>query len=140
MKKKRNGFTLIELIAVAIIIALLAGFVAPKIFKNLSGAKANIAVAKMGQIGGAIENFAIDCGRYPTETESLAALVTAPAELEEKWAGPYLKEKQLLDPWENPFMYIEEGVINPGSYDLICFGADGIEGGEDSNEDIFNDR
>ena len=140
MKRKRKGFTLIEIMAVAIIIALMFGFVGPKIFKNLSGAKANIAIGKMGLITGALENFAIDCGRYPTQTEGLQALVTPPAELEEKWTSPYLKEKQLLDPWGNPFIYIEEGTINPGSYDLICLGADGVEEGEDDNADIFNDR
>ena len=140
MKKKRKGFTLIELIAVAMIIALLAGFVAPKIFKNLGKAKGNIAIGQIAQIAGALEGFAIDCGRYPTESEGLGALIVAPSELEEKWTNPYLKEKQLIDPWGNPYMYIEEGMVNPGSYDLICFGADGVEGGEDDNEDLFNDR
>ena len=140
MKRRRKGFTLIELIAVAVIIALLAGFMAPKVFKKFGQAKANIAVGQMARVGGGLENFAIDCGRYPGETEGLGALVTAPAELQEKWAGPYLKESQLLDPWENPYIYVEEGMVNPGSYDLISFGADGAEGGEGDNADIFNDK
>ena len=140
MKRKRKGFTLIELIAVAMIIALLAGFVAPKIFKNLGKAKANIAIGQIAQIGGALENFAVSCSRYPAESEGLEALVTAPSELQEKWEGPYLKAKQLFDPWDNPYLYIEEGMINPGSYDIICFGADGAEGGEDDNADLYNDR
>jgi general secretion pathway protein G len=140
MNRKRKGFTLIELIAVAIIIALMAGFMAPKIFKKFGKAKGHIAIGQIAQIAGALEGFAIDCGRYPTQTEGLGALVMPPAELEEKWTSPYLKEKQLLDPWGNPFIYIEEGTINPGSYDLICLGADGVEEGEDDNADIFNDR
>jgi general secretion pathway protein G len=140
MKRKRKGFTLIELIAVAMIIALLAGFLAPKVFKSLGKAKGHIVIGQIAQIAGALEGFAIDCGRYPTETENLGALVEPPSELSEKWAGPYLKPKQLLDPWDNPYIYVEEGMINPGSYDIICFGADGAEGGEDDNKDIFNDR
>ncbi len=140
MKRRRKGFALIELIAVALIIALLAGFVAPKIFKNLGRAKGNIAIGQIAHIAGKLEGFAIDCSRYPTQTEGLGALVAPPSELEEKWAGPYLKEKQIFDPWGNPYMYIEEGTINPGSYDIICFGADGVEGGEDDKADISNDR
>ena len=140
MKRKRKGFTLIELIAVALIIALLAGFVAPKIFKNLGKAKGNIAIGQIAQIAGALEGFAIDCDRYPTQTEGLGALVAPPPELEEKWTNQYIKEKQLKDPWDNPYIYIEIGTINPGSYDIICLGADGAEGGEDDNADIYNDR
>jgi general secretion pathway protein G len=140
MKNKRKGFTLIELIAVAIIIALMAGFMAPKVLKKFGKAKGHIAIGQIALIAGALEEFALDCGRYPTETESLGALIVAPSELEEKWTNQYIKEKQLLDPWGNPYMYIEQGVENPGSYDLISFGADGVEGGESDNADILNDR
>ena len=75
MKRKRKGFTLIELIAVAMIIALLAGFVAPKIFKNLGRAKGNIAVGQIAQIAGKLEAFAIECHRYPTQTEGLGGVI-----------------------------------------------------------------
>jgi hypothetical protein len=34
---------------------------------------------------------------------------------------------------------VAEGMINLGSFDLICFGADGVEGGEGDNVDIYND-
>ena len=69
----------------------------------------------------------------------LEALLIAPTGLEEKWLGPYLKASQLLDSWDNPIIYVAEGQINPGSFDLISLGADGTEGGEDDAEDIFND-
>ena len=63
-----------------------------------------------------------------------------PSDLEDKWDGPYIKEKQLLDPWENPYEYYEQGTINEGSFDLISYGADGMEGGEGENADIYNDQ
>lgn len=137
-KQKRKAFTLIELLVVIVIISLLAGFVAPKLFQHVGKAKKDLARPKMTIIESALERYGLDCGQYPDDSEGLDALLTAPAGLEEKWNGPYLKMSQLLDPWENPYIYVAEGEINPGSYDLISLGADGVEGGEGDNEDIFN--
>jgi general secretion pathway protein G len=141
MKKKRQqkGFTLLEVLAVAAIIALLAVFVVPRAFKGLGKAKADIARGKMGIVESAISRFQYDCGRLPAQDEGLEALLIAPADLEEKWGGSYCKRSDLEDPWGNPFEYVAEGMINLGSFDLICFGADGVEGGEGDNVDIYND-
>ena len=69
----------------------------------------------------------------------LEELLTPPADLEEKWNGPYLKQSELYDPWENPYIYVEEGERNMGSFDLISYGADGVDGGEGDDEDVYND-
>jgi general secretion pathway protein G len=138
-KQKRKAFTLIELLVVIIIISMLAAFTAPKLFKYVGKSKRDLAKPKLALVEGAIERFALDCGQYPDDSEGLEALLIAPSGLEEKWTGPYLKESQLFDPWDNPIIYIAEGEINPGSFDLISLGADGVEGGEDDAEDIFND-
>ncbi len=138
-RQSRKGFTIIELVAVAMIIALLAVFVVPRAFKGLGKAKHDIARGKMGILEGALSRFQYDCGRFPTDAEGLEALLTAPPDLEEKWGGPYCKRSDLLDPWNRPFEYIAEGVVNVGSFDLICLGADGVEGGEGDNADILND-
>lgn len=139
MKRKRRGFTLVELLVVILIISMLAAFVAPRMFKGLGKAKRDIARAKMAIIEGALGQFYVDCGRYPDDSEGLEVLLVAPADLEEKWNGAYLKQSELLDPWDNPYIYVAEGEVNPGSFDLISLGADGMEGGEDDNEDIVND-
>jgi general secretion pathway protein G len=139
MKGKEKGFTLVELLVVIVIISLLAGWVAPNLLRKLVKTKRDIARAKMAIIDGAIQRFYIDCGRYPDESVGLEELLAAPTELEEKWNGPYMKRSQLLDPWGNPYVYVEEGERNPGSYDLVSFGADSQQGGEGDNEDIYND-
>ena len=139
MNRKCKGFTLVELLVVIAIISLLAVFVAPRMFKGLGKAKSDIAKSKMAIVENALGRFYFDCGRMPSQDEGLDALLTAPADLEEKWAGPYLKRSELLDPWDNPYLYVEEGTINAGSYDLISYGADGQDGGEGDNEDIYND-
>ena len=136
MGRNEKGFTIVELLVVILIISMLAVFVAPKMFNVLGKAKKDIARAKMANIESAIGRFYIDCGMYP---EGLEDLVEGSAELEDKWRGPYLKRSELLDPWDNPYIFEEEGVVNPGSFDLISYGADGQQGGEGDNEDIFNE-
>jgi len=139
MKGRERAFTLVELLVVIVIISLLAGWLAPNLIRHLGQAKKDIAKAKMANLESAIGRFYIDCGRYPDESEGLNELLVAPVDLEEKWRGPYLKRSELLDPWENPYVYAEEGEINPGSFDLISYGADGRPGGEGDDEDIYND-
>jgi general secretion pathway protein G len=138
-KRRKKGFTLIELLVVILIITMLATLLAPRIFKGLGKAKQGIARGQMAIIDDALGRFYLDCGRLPDQSEGLEALLTAPAALTEKWDGPYLKTKDLIDPWEHPFAYRAQGTINEGSYDLISFGADGSPGGEGENEDIYND-
>ncbi|MHC4337937.1 MAG: type II secretion system major pseudopilin GspG [Planctomycetota bacterium] len=138
-RKTVKAFTLIELLVVILIISMLAVFVAPKMLKTVSKAKMDIAKAKMRDIENAIERFCIDCGRYPTDAEGLKVLIDPPEDVEEKWRGRYLKPSELLDPWKNPYIYVEEGERNPGSYDLVSLGADGKQGGEGDDEDIYND-
>ncbi len=139
MKKKERAFTIVELLIVILIISMLAAFVAPKMFRGLGKAKRDIAKAKMAIIEDALLKFYSDCERYPDDSEGLDVLIVAPSDLEDKWNGRYLKPSEILDPWGNPYIYVAEGQVNPGSFDLISMGADGQEGGEGDNEDIYND-
>jgi general secretion pathway protein G len=137
--RKRKAFTLVELLVVILIISMLAAFVGRRVFTGLGKAKRDIAKAKMAIIEDALNRFWLECQRFPDDSEGLEALIIAPPDLEGKWNGPYLKQSELLDPWENPYIYVAEGDRNPGSFDLISWGADGMEGGEGDDEDIFND-
>ena len=135
-KNRRKAFTLIELLVVIIIVALLGSLVAPKMFKQVFKAKWDIAKPKMKTIDTAIGAYLLNTGEYPS---TLDDLIECPSGLEDVWAGPYLKESSLYDPWDNQYIYIPEGTINPGSYDLISYGEDGAQGGEGYNTDIYND-
>ncbi len=135
----RKGFTLIEVLVVIVILAALAAYIAPTIKNKLGTANVNMARGNMAQIENALSTFLLDCARYPDDTEGFEVLLTPPADVEDKWKGPYIKASQLLDPWNNPYQYMAQGIKNPGSYDIISFGADGTEGGEGDNADIFNE-
>jgi len=140
MRRDRRGFTLVELLVVVLIISMLAAVVAPRMFKGLGKATADIARAKMTIVEDSLARFQLDCGHLPDESEGgLEALLIAPPELEEKWLGPYLKASQLRDPWGNMYVYFPEGQYNPGTFDLVSYGADGQEGGDGDNADIIND-
>lgn len=133
----RKGFTLIEILVVVMIIVLLTSLIAPKMFKGLGKAKRDIAMSKMVILANGIEQFMLNCSRYPTTDEGLEALITPPSDLEESWSGPYVKKSDLLDVWKNPYQYEEEGSVNAGSYDIYSFAADGEVGGEGDSEDIY---
>lgn len=138
--RNRKAFTLVELLVVVLIISMLAAFVAPRMFSGIGKTKADLTKAKMAIIENGLARFFIDCGRYPDDSEGLEVLITPPADIEEgKWNGPYLKVSDLVDLWNNPYIYRAEGEFNVGSFDLISWGADGAEGGEGDNADIVNE-
>jgi general secretion pathway protein G len=139
-RRKRTGFTLVELLVVVGIISLLATMLVPRFFKGLGQTKAKIARAKMARIEDALARFQYDCGRLPTDADGgLEALIVMPQDLDGKWNGPYCKQSELKDPWDNPYQYMPEGTKNVGSFDIVSLGADGQEGGEGDNADIFNE-
>lgn len=138
-KHDKKGFTLIELLVVILIITMLATLLAPRIYKGLGKAKKGIARGSIAIIEDALGRFYLDCGRLPEQAEGLEALLTAPPALTEKWSGPYLKPKDLIDPWEHPYVYRAQGTVNEGGYDLISYGADGAPSGEGENADVYND-
>jgi len=135
-RKRRKAFTIVEVLVVIILLGMIATLIVPKMFKGLEEQKRKIAKAQIANIETAIERFHIECGRYPMESEQFEVLLVAPSDVEEgKWKGPYLKQSQLSDPWDRPYIYREEGEYNPSGYDVICYGADGAEGGEGDDEE-----
>ncbi len=130
-----QGFTLLELLVVMVIIGLLAGFVGPKYFSHVGKSQIKVTRAQIDSLGKALDQFRLDTGHYPGMEEGLAALVTRPPD-EPKWDGPYLNKAVPLDPWNNPYVFRIPG--EHGEYDLISYGKDGQPGGEGEAADIAN--
>ena len=141
MKKTRylfhrieEGFTLLELLIVMLIIGLLAAFVAPRMIGKVGKSKRTIAKAQIESLCTALETYKLDTDRYPNQEEGLNALIGQPANVD-NWNGPYLAKKSVpKDPLRNDYVYIYPG--NNGDYDIVAYGADGKEGGEGEDADV----
>jgi len=131
-----TGFTLIELLVVLLILGLLAGLVGPQVLRYVGGAKSDTAQLQIEELGGALDLYRLEVGRYPKTQEGLQALVEPPAGVD-GWNGPYLKKKRVpVDPWGNEYHYRSPG--EEAAYDLYSLGADNLDGGEDEDRDIVS--
>ena len=130
-----EGFTLLELLVVMVIIGLLASYVGPKYFGQIGKSEVRTAQAQIDSFGKALDQYRLDTGQYPLTDSGLNALVVRP-ESEPKWAGPYLAKAVPLDPWGRPYQYKSPG--DHGDYDLLSLGKDGQPGGVDEAADIVS--
>ena len=126
--------TLIEILVVLVLIGIVMGIVGGNFLGKGEKAKADAAKIEINQIGQALDLFKLEVGRYPTTSEGLQALITAPAGVT-NWNGPYWKNGTLpTDPWKNEYKYAAPG--QHGAYDIVSMGPDGKEGGDGADRDI----
>jgi general secretion pathway protein G len=133
-----NGFTLIELMLVVIIIGVLAAMVMPRFAGRSEEARMVAARSDItANIAVALDLYEMDNGTYPSTEQGLDALTSKPSSppVPANWKGPYLKQKVPTDPWKRPYAYASPGTHNTDDYDLYSYGPDGLEGGGD---DITN--
>lgn len=136
--KTQQGFTLLELLVVMVIIGLLAGYVGPKYFAQIGKSEVKTAKAQIEALGKALDQYRLDVGRYPSTEQGLAALNTRPGN-EQKWQGPYLQKAVPNDPWGNSYHYQMPGAHGQyDDYDLWSLGSDGASGGKDTAADIVS--
>jgi general secretion pathway protein G len=130
--KHRQGFTLIEILLVVVIIGALSSMALPRLVGRSDSAKKTAAKVDIeSNIATALKLYDLDNGNFPTTEQGLEALFTKPAGLE-NWNGPYLERKP-IDPWGRPYLYKSPGDHRP-DYDLYSPGKDGKE----SDDDVRN--
>lgn len=148
-----EGFTLMELLVVVLIIGLLTGIVAPRLLGQINRSEVTTARAQIDAFDKALQAFRIDMGRFPTDSEGLKALVEAPG-ADPRWRGPYLKGTIPMDPWGSLYGYRSRSSGGSGSngssgltgpsgapgkdFDLWSLGRDKAEGGAGDDADIRN--
>lgn len=134
---KSQGFTLIEMLVVLVIIGMLAGLVGPKLFGRVDSSKVKTAEVQIKMFKGSLETFRLDVGRFPTQAEGLLVLSQAPTEERARahWRGPYLDQEVPLDPWSNPYLYSLPGA-NGQPFALYSLGGDGKRGGAGTDADV----
>ena len=134
----KQGFTLIEIMVVIVILAMLAALVGPKLMGRTDDAKVTDARVQIKNIETALKFYKLDNGAYPSTEQGLAALINKPAVgvIPKSYKdGGYLESKKIpKDPWGNDYLYVSPG--EHGDYDLFSYGSDGAKGGDGKNADI----
>jgi len=120
--RHEDGFTLVELMVVLVILGLLATVVIINVVPALDTASETKARADIEMIDQAVQRYYLDNRRYPTTAEGLASLT------------PYLRRVS-QDPWNRPYVYAAPGA-NGRPYSITSLGADGRAGGSGKDADI----
>jgi general secretion pathway protein G len=132
----REGFTLLEIMVVIVILGLLAALVVPKLIGRTEEAKQTQTRLQIKNIEQALQLFKLDNGFYPTTDQGIEALVRAPevGRIPKNYRkGGYL-DRVPKDPWDNPYVYVSPG--SDRDYDITSYGADGVPGGDNEDADI----
>jgi len=128
----KSGFTLIEMLAVIVLIGIVAGIVVQAIGNRVTQGKYNAGKAQVQSLVLKIENYALDNGSPPQRLEDLT---TKPGNAT-NWNGPYAKQSDIKDPFGHIYQYKAPG--EHGDFDLVFLGKDGQSGGDGFNKDIGN--
>lgn len=130
------GFTLLELLVVVVIIGLLAAYVGPKYYAQISKSERSVAKAQIEAFSRALGSYRLDVGNFPSAEEGLTVLTVKPAN-DARWNGPYLDKAVPLDPWGRAYVYRFPGT-HGGDFEIESFGKDGVPGGTGDGADIVS--
>ena len=129
IKSKNQGFTLLEVMVVVVIIAIMAAAIGPALLGNIDKASISRAGTDIKSIESMLELYKAENYAYPTTDQGLEALVSKPSgdPTPKNWRK-YMK-KTPIDPWKNPYKYLSPG--SHGDIDIYSFGPDGVQSEDD---------
>ena len=137
-RKNRPGFTMVELMAMLIIIGLLATLVVTKVATKIDQARITTTKANLKVLHSAVNQFKMDTGRFPSEDIGLMELIEQPSDVTRYEEGGYLETTEIpKDGWGNDFIY-ERYPESGKPFVIKSYGADGEEGGEDNDADLYS--
>jgi general secretion pathway protein G len=139
--RRRQAFTLLELMIVLVILVLLFAMVGPKLLGSQKKADIKAAKTQIGNLESALELYAVDMRTFPSSEDGLQALLEPPSDerAAAKWDGPYLDDVLPVDPWENAYEYEYPPTRNTAR-DFPDIWSLGPDGEADTDDDIGNWR
>lgn len=127
---REAGLTLVEILIVLVIIGLVGGWLASRTFGAGDKAKSLMTKTQTKQIGQYIEQFQLQYNALP---QTLLDLACEGGNVQN--CSPVARAEELKDAWGNDFVYsVEDGGRR---YRIKSFGADGKEGGDKYDADLF---
>lgn len=134
---KQQGFTLIEVMVVIVILGILAALIVPNVMGRGEKAKVDTTNITLSQVASALDQYKLDNNQYPSMQDGgLEALITQPSSAKNWLPGGYVKGGYPTDSWDNKLQYSAPGSEGK-PFDLYSFGADGQSGGEGTDADIY---
>ena len=125
-RTEEEGFSLVELMVVIVIIGLLATIVIINVMPAADRAATTKARADIATLEQASEMYRLDHQTYPSAGEGLQALL----------AGHYIRRLP-NDPWGQPYRY-KLPAPDGRPFQIASLGHDGREGGSGEDADITN--
>lgn len=137
--RQQSGFTLIEVMAVVVILGLLVTLVVPNVLGQQEKAQMKKAKIDIQMLSSALSMYKLDNYNYPSTSQGLNALEKKPSGTPEatNWTSSYVPRLP-KDPWGKPYLYLQPGSKSDIGYDLWSYGADGKKGGTGADADIGN--
>ena len=117
--RNEQGFTLVEIMLVVVIIGILASIVAVNVLPESETARINAAKGQISNFNTAINLFFMSKGRLPNSLQELVAADKI--------------KKIPNDPWGNPYSYQPKGAKD---WVIVSGGPDGSQG---TGDDITSD-
>ena len=131
-----GGFSLIEILIALTLLGLAGTFVAGRIFQSLHEGRVKSAKIQMSALADRLKEFRRKCNFYPNSEQGLDALIAKPTGGREckNYPPDGFIDGDLIpeDPWGNEYFYESDG----RKFNIVSYGADGIEGGEEDDQDI----
>ena len=124
-RRSQQGFTLVELLLVLVILGILASIVLPKFTNRTQQAKIAATQTQIATFKTALDAYEVDNGNYPRGKNGLLDLIQQPRDVQ-NWRGPYIQSDAIpKDPWGNDYIYDCPGRHNPSGYDISSLGPPG---------------
>lgn len=139
-RPKNKGFTLVEMLAVLVILITLAAIVVPRFINAGMRSKEAALKATLTEVRNAITLFRNDTGYFPAQLDDIAA-TAAPAQGRNKynqlrnidpleWKGPYLNQVPVDPVSKTAFQYYRKA---DGNYDVRSTAPGRAEDGTNYN-------